>query len=114
MPFRRTFSGNPKGCHLLPLFRNGRPPRLSPSVTIPTRRVEMTLANLYGIVKQLKKERDRVQHQLSGLNAALAAFARGYAGNTETNDVSIGSSQDRCGSKTALGQTQATEEEHWE
>src|SRR6266852_5454506 len=28
---------------------------------------ETTLANLSGIVKQLKKERDRVQHQLSGL-----------------------------------------------
>jgi len=45
----------------------------------------MTLADLYGIVKQLKKERDRVQHQLSGLNAALAAFARVYAGNTATS-----------------------------
>jgi hypothetical protein len=30
------------------------------------------------MVKQLKKERDRVQHQLSGLNAALAAFAGVY------------------------------------
>jgi hypothetical protein len=33
------------------------------------------LANLSGIVEQLKKERDRVQYQLSGLNAALEAFA---------------------------------------
>jgi hypothetical protein len=35
-------------------------------------------------MEQLKKERDRVQQQLSGLNAALAAFAGVYAGNTGT------------------------------
>jgi hypothetical protein len=34
-----------------------------------------TMANLSGIIGQLKKERDRVQQQLSGLNAALEAFA---------------------------------------
>ena len=39
------------------------------------------MANLSGIVGQLKKERDRVERQLSGLNAALAAFAEGYAGS---------------------------------
>jgi len=50
----------------------------------PHPRGETTLANLSGIVKQLKKERDRVQHQLSGLNAALAAFARVYRGNAGT------------------------------
>ena len=33
-------------------------------------------------MKQLKKERDRVQQQLSGLNAALEAFAGVYRGNT--------------------------------
>jgi hypothetical protein len=43
-----------------------------------------TLANLSGSVKQLKKERARVQQQLSGLDAALAAFARVYRGNTGT------------------------------
>ena len=42
---------------------------------------ETTLANLSGIVKQLKRERDRVQQQLSGLNAALEAFAGVYRGN---------------------------------
>jgi hypothetical protein len=31
-------------------------------------------------VKQLKKERDRVEQQLSGLNAALTAFAGAYRG----------------------------------
>jgi hypothetical protein len=40
------------------------------------------MANLSEIVTQLKKERDRVQQQLSGLNAALAAFANVY--RTET------------------------------
>jgi hypothetical protein len=39
------------------------------------------MANLSGIVKQLKKERDRVEKQLSGLNAALTAFARVYSGS---------------------------------
>jgi hypothetical protein len=37
-------------------------------------------ANLSGIVKQLKKERDRVENQLSGLDAALRAFANVYSG----------------------------------
>src|SRR5712692_9971725 len=32
------------------------------------------MANLSGIVKQLKKERDQVEKQLSGLNAAISAF----------------------------------------
>jgi hypothetical protein len=41
------------------------------------------MANLSGIVKQLKKERDRVEHQLSGLNAALAAFAGVYRGTAK-------------------------------
>jgi hypothetical protein len=38
------------------------------------------LANLSGIVTQLKKERDRVENQLSGLDAALRAFASVYSG----------------------------------
>jgi hypothetical protein len=42
------------------------------------------MANLSGIVKQLKKERDRVQQQLSGLNAALEAFAGVYRGKNGT------------------------------
>jgi hypothetical protein len=37
------------------------------------------MANLSGIVKQLEKERDSVERQLSGLNAALAAFAGVYS-----------------------------------
>jgi hypothetical protein len=36
------------------------------------------MGNMTGLVKQLKKERDRVETQLSGLNAALAAFVGTY------------------------------------
>ena len=36
------------------------------------------------LVKQLKKERDQVEKQLSGLNAALAAFVGVYAGAKPT------------------------------
>lgn len=38
------------------------------------------MARVSGIVKQLKKERDRVERQLSGLNAALSAFIGAYTG----------------------------------
>jgi hypothetical protein len=36
------------------------------------------MTNLSGIVKQLKMERNRLEQQLSGLHAALAAFAGVY------------------------------------
>jgi hypothetical protein len=39
------------------------------------------MANLSGIVKELSKERDRLHQQLSGLDAALEAFAGVYRGN---------------------------------
>jgi len=39
------------------------------------------MANLSSLVKQLKQERDRVERQLSGLNAALTAFAGVYGGS---------------------------------
>jgi hypothetical protein len=41
------------------------------------------MANLSGVIKQLKEERDRVERQLSGLNAALAAFAGVYRGTAK-------------------------------
>ena len=41
------------------------------------------MAKLSGIVKQLKKERDRAEQQLSGLNAALMAFADVYRGTAK-------------------------------
>ena len=43
------------------------------------------MANLSGIVKQLSKERNRLHQQLSGLNAALEAFARMYGSNNGIN-----------------------------
>jgi hypothetical protein len=42
------------------------------------------MGTVSNIVKQLKKERDRVEKQLSGLNAALAAFAGTYTGAKPT------------------------------
>jgi hypothetical protein len=42
------------------------------------------MATINGIVKQLKKERDRVEKQLLGLNAALSAFAGVYAGKARS------------------------------
>jgi hypothetical protein len=36
------------------------------------------MANLSSLVKQLKQERDRVEKQLKGLDAALTAFATVY------------------------------------
>jgi hypothetical protein len=41
------------------------------------------MPNLSGLIKQLKKERDRVERQLSGLNAALTAFAGVYGGTVK-------------------------------
>jgi len=40
------------------------------------------MANLSSIMKQLKQERDRVERQLFGLNAALTAFAGVYSAAT--------------------------------
>ena len=42
------------------------------------------MGNMTGIVKHLKKERDRVERQLTGLNAAIKAFAGVYAGAKPT------------------------------
>lgn len=38
------------------------------------------MGNLSAVVKQLKKERDRVERHLAGLNAALSAFTAVYGG----------------------------------
>jgi hypothetical protein len=40
------------------------------------------MSNVSSMIAQLKQERDRVERQLSGLNAALTAFAGVYSGNT--------------------------------
>ena len=42
------------------------------------------MANLSGIVQVLKDERDRIEKQLSALNAALAAFVGVYGGKAPT------------------------------
>jgi hypothetical protein len=42
------------------------------------------MGTVSSIVKQLKKERDRLERQLSGLNAAINAFAGVYAGTEPT------------------------------
>jgi hypothetical protein len=39
------------------------------------------MPNLSSIVRQLKTERDRVAKQLSGMDAALRAFASAYSGS---------------------------------
>jgi len=40
------------------------------------------MAGVSSIIAQLRLERDRVERQLSGLNAALTAFAGVYSGST--------------------------------
>ena len=40
------------------------------------------MADMSSIVKQLKQERDRVAKQLSGMDAALRAFAGVYSGTS--------------------------------
>ena len=41
------------------------------------------MTDLSGIVNQLKEERDRVERQLSALNAALTAFVGAYSGSAK-------------------------------
>jgi hypothetical protein len=41
------------------------------------------MADVSSILKQLRQERDRVAKQLSGLNAALTAFAGVYGGDEQ-------------------------------
>jgi len=44
------------------------------------------MANVSSIIAQLKQERDRVERQLSGLNAALTAFAGVYSGSARNGN----------------------------
>ena len=46
------------------------------------------MANVSSIIAQLKQERDRVAKQLSGLNAALTAFANVYQGKGRRRKMS--------------------------
>ena len=54
------------------------------------------MANLSSIMKQLRKERDRVEKQLSGLNAALTAFAGVYGGSKPSRKRRKMSAQSRA------------------
>ena len=47
------------------------------------------MADLSRIVGQLKKERDRLQQQLTGLNAALAAFAGAYTSDASKRAAAV-------------------------
>jgi hypothetical protein len=47
------------------------------------------MGNLSGVVQQLKKERDRVERQLSGLNAAISAFVGVYGGKAKPTRRSL-------------------------
>jgi hypothetical protein len=55
--------------------------RTAPSLLQSPSEGETKLTNLSGIMKQLGEERDRLHQQLSGLNAALEAFAGVYRGS---------------------------------
>jgi hypothetical protein len=52
-------------------------------VTISRLRGSQKMGNVSSIITQLKVERDRVERQLSGLNAALVAFAGVYRGTAK-------------------------------
>lgn len=47
------------------------------------------MANLSSLVKQLKAERDRVTKQLSGMDAAIRAFAGIYSGSNGKRQISV-------------------------
>ena len=67
------------------------------------------MGNVSSIVKQLKKERDRIVKQLSGMDAALTAFAGVYSASArkgEATDQRGWPEEDRCRSESALGKSQ--------
>jgi hypothetical protein len=59
------------------------------------------MSNLSALVKQLKQERDRVERQLSGLNAALTAFASVYSGGKPSRKLRKMSAKSRAKIATA-------------
>jgi hypothetical protein len=62
---------------------------------------EVPMSNLSALVKQLKQERDRVERQLSGLNAALTAFASVYSGGKPSRKLRKMSAKSRAKIATA-------------
>jgi hypothetical protein len=75
-------AGSKGSCQAQCKVRFGGSPDLHYFATIQNRGIQMT--NLSGLVKQLAKERDYVQRQLSALNAALTAFTGAYTNKTGT------------------------------
>jgi len=57
-------------------------------VTNRTPRGPQLMPNLSSIMRQLKKERDRAAKQLSGMDAALRAFAGVYSGTNGKRQIS--------------------------
>jgi len=64
------------------------------------------MGTMTGLLKQLKKERDQIQKQLSGLNAAIAAFAGVYTGTKPTR-------KRRKLSAKALANIRAAQKKRW-
>jgi Skp family chaperone for outer membrane proteins len=47
------------------------------------------MGNVSAIIAQLKNERERIEKQLTGLNAALTAFGGTYNRNGKTRQISV-------------------------
>ena len=74
------------------------------------------MADLSGIVKQLKDERNRVEKQLSALNAALTAFVGAYSGSAKPRVSAAARREDEPGTEGTLGEADGSErsDEHGE
>jgi hypothetical protein len=70
------------------------------------------MAKVPGIVKQLRKERDRVEKQLSGLNAALSAFIGAYTGKAG-NAIAKPTRKRRKMSAKARAKIAAAQKKRW-
>ena len=66
------------------------------------------MAGVSSIIRQLKKERDLVAKQLSGIDAALTAFATVYRmPRRERRRMSLAGRENRCCAESAVGQVQS-------
>jgi hypothetical protein len=78
------------------------------------------MASLSGVVRQLSKERNRLEDELHRVTAALAAFGRVYisgrkaaavAPSQEANHFGCGSQEDRSGAAGKVGEGEGSTEE---
>ena len=70
------------------------------------------MANLSGIVRQLRKERDRVESELTRLNAALAAFVGVYTSKPKRRKLSAKArAKIAAAPKSTLGQGESQAKE---